>query len=326
MSRHRRSRFLLVALIGLAFAGRASADFVVLVAEAGPDRVERFSSAGADLGAFASGRAIGTPIGVAIDAAGNVYIDSQDNGTIEKFAATGADLGVFARGLSRPFGLAVNGTGDVLVANQGDGTVRVFSPGGAPLATLSQGISGPAFLAFDAQGNLYISGGGRVEKYSAALVDQGPFATVGLSGPLGLAFDNSGKLYVANNSSNTISTYDRSGSFLGNLGIPGGLLNGPEGLAFGPDGALYASNPFPSSGNEGTIDRFPLDGTGTLFADTGDRSRPVQIAFLTTSVPEPESLLLLGLGCLSVLARGLIGAVRRAVVQPSAQAATPARQ
>ena len=60
----------------------------------GFNSVEKFSSTGADLGAFATG--IIHPYGLTFDATGNLYVTSSASGTIEKFSPTGADLGVFA--------------------------------------------------------------------------------------------------------------------------------------------------------------------------------------------------------------------------------------
>jgi hypothetical protein len=63
-----------------------------------------------------------------------------------------------------------------------------------------------------------------------------------------------------------------------------------------------ASNPLPACSNLGTVDRFPLDKTGTVFANTGDRNRPNGLAFQPTNVPEPASCTLFGLGLLGIVA------------------------
>jgi sugar lactone lactonase YvrE len=86
-----------------------------------------------------------TPYGLALDAAGNLYVSDRQNnrvrkidhaGTITTVAGTGAagfagDGGAAARAkLSSPVGLAVDGVGDLYIADGGNGTVRRVDPRG----------------------------------------------------------------------------------------------------------------------------------------------------------------------------------------------------
>ena len=51
-------------------------------------KIEKFSSAGVDLGTFAS-TGLSNPLGLAFDSAGNLYAANQGNNTIEKFTPAG---------------------------------------------------------------------------------------------------------------------------------------------------------------------------------------------------------------------------------------------
>lgn len=130
------------------------------------------------------------PSGVAIDAAGNVYVaDSTANrvrkiskdGTISAFAGTGkagsaGDGGLATaaqlRLLYNSTPLAVDAVGNVYIADQGNYKVRMVDPSGVITSVVgngnfgkptngakaaSQPFSSPAGLAFDSKGNLYIS-------------------------------------------------------------------------------------------------------------------------------------------------------------------------
>ena len=119
------------------------------------------------------------------------------------------------------------------------------------------------------------------------------FASTGLSGPFGLAFDAAGNLYAANANNSTIEKFTPGG--VGSVFASTGL-NFSLGLAFDAAGNLYAAN----FGNS-TIEKFTPGGVGSLFATT-TASSPTFIAFRpsTAAVPEPSSLVLIGVG-------GLVG-------------------
>jgi sugar lactone lactonase YvrE len=152
------------------------------------------------------------PEGVALDAAGNLYVANHDNSTITVYAP-GADGAVApiatiptaGSNLSSPSAIALDGVGNVYAANQGgSGSITIYAPlnSGSPLS-LSATITG---------------------------------GSTGLSGPSGVALDG-GLIYVGNGGSNSVTIYP-VGTLGGNIApsflIQGGntLLNGPFGVAF----------------------------------------------------------------------------------------------
>jgi hypothetical protein len=211
----------------------------------GPPMIATFAGGFPNDGGVATSTPIDTPEGVALDAAGNLYIvDSEDcrvrkvtGVTITTVAGNGGcgyggDGGpATAASLKAPEGVALDAAGNVYIADTGNCLVRKVSAGtisivagstssGAGVCSYS-GDSGaataatlnfPYGVALDAAGNLYIadSGNCRIRKVVAGTIttiagggtcgyggDGGAATAASLSGPRGVTVDGSGNIYIA---------------------------------------------------------------------------------------------------------------------------------
>jgi len=185
---------------------------------------------------------LANPYGLAIDAAGNLYIADSSNNVVRKVA---------------------NGLITTVVGNGSSG----FSGDNGPAASAQ--LNGPSGVAVDSAGNLYIADtlNNVVRKVSAGVIatvagtgtpgsggDNGPPTSAQLYAPSGIAVDSSGNLYIADSANNRIRLV--SGGVIATIagtGTPG--LSGDNGPAI--NAQLYA----PSG--------IAVDSSGNLFiADT----------------------------------------------------------
>lgn len=178
------------------------------------------------------------PTGIAIDAAGNIYVGDAGNGRLRKITPAG-----------------------IVSTLAGNGTFG-FADGPAGIAQ----FGGLNRLAVDASGNIYVSDTytGRIRKVTpdgtvSTLAGSGsygfrdgPVATALFSGLGGIAVDGSGNIYVADNSNRRIRKISPAGivstvAGSGTAGFNDGAgsfaqFNGPTDLVISPSGALYVTD------------------------------------------------------------------------------------
>ena len=191
-------------------------------------------------GASAVNASLNLPYGVAVDAAGNLYIAESVGNRVRKVAA---GTGIIS---------TVAGTG--ATGFSGDGAA-------ATLATLNT----PVALAVDAAGNLFIadSMNARVRRVDAgtgiittvagggAGLDGGPAAGALLVRPYGLAIDGAGRLYISDADDNrvrrveggTITTFAGASPYVGDgLSATQARVASPYGIAFDASGNMFIAD------------------------------------------------------------------------------------
>ena len=244
--------------------------------------------------------------GVAVDAAGNLYIADTGNDVIRKVtAATGiitTVAGNHARGysgdgglatqtaLDQPYGVAVDAAGDIYIADTvnnriravavsngfiytvaGDGNPNYYGDGGpAQLAELYE----PSAVALDGNGNLFIADtfnyairevgatSGNIQTVAGDGTglsgfggDGGPATSARLAGPTGVEVDSQGNLYiadyynfrvrkVANGTITTVAGSGRSG-YAGDGGLATQAeMESPAGVAVDSSGNVYVAEDY----------------------------------------------------------------------------------
>ncbi len=254
---------------GGAFGLAVDAAGNVYVADEGNNQIEKISPAGV-ITIIAGGRTPGsangtglgasfnTPIGIAVDAAGNLYVADELNNLIRKitpagvvttFAGSGAtgetDGAGIAAAFNRPIGIAVDPNGNVYVADYGGNKIRKITPGGIVTTLAGSGANGtadgtgaqasffePEGIAIDKSGSLYIADTGNdlIRKINPAgqvitVAGDVPGATdpnKNFHQPLGIVLDASGNVYVSEFGGNIISEVIVAGYSI-NKSLPPGL-------------------------------------------------------------------------------------------------------
>jgi sugar lactone lactonase YvrE len=197
-------------------------------------------------GGAATSAMLSNPFGVAVDAAGNLFIADSGNQRIRKVSTSG-----------------------IITTVAGNGTYGYSGDGGAATSAM---LSDPYGVTVDAAGNLFIadSGNQRIRKVStsgiittvagngtAGYAGDGGAATSGLlSGPQDVAVDSAGNLYIADTFNSVIRKVSTSGIITtvagnGTAGYAGdggaailAQLYRPFGLAADSSGNLYIADSY----------------------------------------------------------------------------------
>jgi sugar lactone lactonase YvrE len=200
------------------------------------------------------------PLGVATDAAGNIYVADTANNKIRKvspegvvgtFAGSGAEGSADGPGLlatfTAPRGLAVDASGNVYVADTGANKLRKITPEGVVSTLAGSGAAGSA------------DGAGAAATFSA---------------PCGLAIWTDGTVYVCDRDNHKIRAVDTDGvvTTISGTGVSGSTdgakavatFNAPEGIVASQSGPLYVAD----TGNH-KIRRVTQIGSASTIAGSG---------------------------------------------------------
>ncbi len=222
-------------------------------------------------GGAATSAWLNTPVGVAVDAAGNLYIADSQNNRVRKVKAAGGAISTVAGSgsvpfsgdggpaslaqFSTPFAVATDRSGNVYFSDNDNSRVRKVAPNGTISTVAGTGVAG----------------------YSG---DNGPATSAQLDYPTGLVTDAAGNLYIADSgqthcrvrkvsTSGTITTVAGTGScrYTSSNGDGGPATSAqldPYGLAFDSAGNLYIAD-----GQNNRVRAVSTSGVITTVAGTG---------------------------------------------------------
>ena len=275
----------------------------VYVADTHNNKIRKVSTAGVVTtlaGSGSSGSTDGTgtaamfngPMGVAVDASGNVYVADENNNKIRKVTSAGvvttfAGSGSFgaadgtgtAASFENPMGVAVDASGNVYVADSSNNKIRKVTSAGVVTTLAGSGSWGstdapgtaasfecPAGVTVDASSNVYVADtyNNKIRKVTSAgvvttLAGSGSWASTDGTGtaasfyfPSGVTADASGNVYVADSSNNKIrkvtsagvvTTFAGSGSY-GSTDETGtaASFDNPTGVAVDLSGNVYVAD------------------------------------------------------------------------------------
>ncbi len=237
-----------------------------------------------------SGASFHEPVGVAIDAGGNVWAANYLGDSVTELSSSGGLAGNFApsgANFNGPGFLAIDAGGNVWVTNPGNprgsgnsvteltsggGLVGNFAPSGA-------NFQDPLGVAIDAGGNVWVAsnGGNSVTELSSSGGLVANFAPIGpnFGGPHQVAIDAGDKAWVTNFFGDSVTELSSSGGLVGNFAPSGANFNRPYQVAIDSGGNVWVAN---NGGNSVT----ELNSSGGLvgnFAPSGANFKnPVGVA------------------------------------------------
>ncbi len=216
------------------------------------------------------------PMGMAINAMGDVYVTDEGSNRVQKFTAGGGFLAQwgtfgFAEGQFTYVGrVAVDALGSVYVCDP-NLLIQKFSENGAFIikwGKIGAGdgeFDGPSAIAVDAYGSVYVvdryhcrvqkftSTGGFVGKWGTRGAGDGQFMN-----PAAIAVAPSGHVYVVDPGNSRVQEFGPDGDFIrkwGSLGKGDGQFAGPMGVAVDRSGSVYVADT-----NNNRVQVFTADG------------------------------------------------------------------
>ncbi len=222
-----------------------------------------------------SGAGLNSPVPIAIDAAGNVWVGNTATGvnSVSEFSPVGAPITgspFSGGGIVDPYSIAIDKSGNVWTGNVTPNSLSELENNGTPVSTSAGytlgGLNAPYDIAFDKLGHAWVVNnvGSSLSEFSSTGTpitgspgDQGG----GISNdPVSLAIDASGNIWVTDSITlGALSEFNSSGMAVsGSSGDTGGGLNDPWGIAIDGSGNVWAVN---SGTGANTISKFGSSGS-----------------------------------------------------------------
>ena len=178
------------------------------------------------------------PYDVAVDGAGNVFIADFLNNRVLKVTPSGAQTTV-GTGMAHPSGVAVDGAGDVFITNENNSQVVEVTPGGVQTTVPTSGISGPYYPAVDAAGDVFFVDSGNQRVVKVTPGGVQSTVLTTTEGPNGVAVDAAGDIFISTQNNNQVVEMTAGGA-QGTVFTTG--LSVPAGVAVDGLGNLFIAD------------------------------------------------------------------------------------
>ncbi|WP_433565161.1 serine/threonine-protein kinase PknD [Nocardia sp. CA-151230] len=184
---------------------------------------------------------VSLPTGVAVDAAGNVYVTDMGNDRVVKLAADASTPSPLPfAGLKNPQGVAVDTAGNVYITDTSNNRVVRLAPGASAPTTLPfTGLKDPRGVAVDTAGDVYVAdrANDRVVRLAPGASTPTTLPFTGLQDPHGVAVDTAGNVYVTELGTDRVVKLAAGASAPTTLPFTG--LKDPWGVAVDRAGDVY---------------------------------------------------------------------------------------
>ena len=194
------------------------------------------------------------PWGIAVDAAGDVFISYTNSNQLVELPRTALGFGTqVALPISGfPTGVAVDGAGNVFFADpvfQRSVELPKTATGYGPQTTLpASGLRQPFGVALDSAGDVFIADAGNdnVVELPKTATGYGPQTTLpasSLNSPLGVAVDSAGDIFIADQGNNRVVDLSKTASGYGpQTTLPASGLRQPFGVALDSAGDVFIAD------------------------------------------------------------------------------------
>jgi DNA-binding beta-propeller fold protein YncE len=235
------------------------------------------------------------PLGMAVDAEGNLWVADRDNHRVQKFNSKGEYVSQFGTSgsgngqFAKPTDVAITSGGDLWVVDGGNYRVQKFNSKGeyqAQFGSFGNGngqFKDPAGIAIAPNGHLWV-----VDRFLTRVAEftaSGEFVrNVGTGGsgpgqlvaPQGVAVDAEGSIWVADRNNHRVQKFSSSGEYLSQFGSEGesdGKFKFPTAIEVTSSGALLVADR-----STGRVQLFSEEGVYVTQFGKGQHSEPEGIA------------------------------------------------
>ncbi len=212
---------------------------------------------------FASG--FNSPEGMAVDAAGNVYVADEANSLVKKIPAGGGTPVSIGTGFLNPRAVAVDAVGNVYVGDDGNNVLKEIRASDGSTITFPLSLSSVTGVAVDLSENIYLAEGyldvSEIPSGTTALegIGIGSYGT-GVNGIVGVSVDAIGNIYVAF-SGNSVREIPVGG---GTVIIYNSGLISPKGIAVDCSGNVFVTDI-----GDGTVKEIPFGSSDAITIGSG---------------------------------------------------------